>query len=184
MLGSTSPDSEWERLQSWAREVRPSDYTLIDVKGLGLAGFQYLRMLFGVQTTKPDRHILAFVSETVGRAVDPPSPVTLLEEAAKRAGILLREADGALWAERARPATVSAGAPLEADGLETPPQYGHGLRKVVLEYDGQIRVLEGIDAERWMDAINQRILFLTKHAGFGEFPQFEWSVKERERGQQ
>jgi len=56
-----SGETESKRLQTWAHSVQPSDYIQVGVKGFGLAGFQYLRMLFGVQTTKPDVHIICFL---------------------------------------------------------------------------------------------------------------------------
>jgi hypothetical protein len=90
--------SEWERLQAWARSVKPSDYRAVGVRGFALAGFQYLRMLFGVQTTKPDIYIIRFVSKVVGRKVNDVTAVTLLEAAAEKAGLPLREVDGAIWA--------------------------------------------------------------------------------------
>jgi hypothetical protein len=42
--------TEWERLTAWAQSARPADSASIGVKGFGLAGFQYLRMLLGAQT--------------------------------------------------------------------------------------------------------------------------------------
>src|SRR5439155_5679617 len=48
------------------------------------------------------------------------------------------------------------------------------LRRVTLEYDDGVTMLEGSAAAHWMDAINNRIGFLTFHAGFGPFPEFDW----------
>lgn len=92
-----SGETEWERLQAWAHSVQPSDYTQVGVKGFGLAGFQYLRMLFGVQTTKPDVHIIRFVSTITGKSVNDMTALCLLEQAAKQANLPLREVDGAIW---------------------------------------------------------------------------------------
>ncbi len=94
--------TERERLERWASSVGPGDSFMVGVKGFGLAGFQYMRMLFGIQTTKPDVHIRRFVSEVIGRTVNDYTALALLERAAKREGLLLREVDGAIWAERAR----------------------------------------------------------------------------------
>jgi hypothetical protein len=90
-------ESEWERLRAWARSVKPGGYRAVSVRGFALAGFQYLRMLFGVQTTKPDIYIIRFVSQVVGRKVNDVAAVTLLEAAAEKAGLPLREVDGAIW---------------------------------------------------------------------------------------
>jgi len=94
--------TEWERLKAWAHSVRPGDFMSVGVKGFGLSGFQYLRMLFGVQTTKPDVHVMRFVSEAVGRSVDDKTALLLLEKAAEQANLPVREVDGAIWEAGAR----------------------------------------------------------------------------------
>jgi hypothetical protein len=94
--------TEQERLELWAASVCPSDYTSVCVKGFGLAGFQYMRMLFGVQTTKPDIHIIRFVSQVIGRTVNDLAALTLLEQAALKVGLPLREVDGMIWEAGAR----------------------------------------------------------------------------------
>jgi hypothetical protein len=89
--------TEWEKMQAWAASARPEDHASIGVTGFGLAGLQYLRMLFGVQTTKPDVHVTQFVSDAVGRRVNDITALALLEAAAAKAGLPLREVDGAIW---------------------------------------------------------------------------------------
>ena len=100
--------NEWERLQVWASSVQPGDYPSVGVKGFGLSGFQYMRMLFGVQTTKPDVHVIRFVSEAVGRSVTDVQALFLLEQAAKAANLPLREVDGAIWEAGAHPPRTAA----------------------------------------------------------------------------
>jgi hypothetical protein len=95
--------SEWECLHTWAGSVSPADYAQVGVKGFGLAGFQYMRMLLGIQTTKPDVHIKRFVSGVIGRPVNSIVALSLLEQAAAQAGLPLREVDGAIWQAGARP---------------------------------------------------------------------------------
>ncbi len=90
------------RLEQWAASVTPEDYETPRVRGFALAGFQYLRMLFGAQTAKPDVHIRRFVSEAVGRTVVDAQALTLLEIAAKRLGWPLLELDNELWELRAQ----------------------------------------------------------------------------------
>lgn len=95
--------TERQRLESWAHWARPGDYLSVGVKGFGLAGFQYLRMLYGAQTTKPDVHIIRFVSDELGRpVVDDVQALYLMERAAPLAQLPLREVDGLIWEERAR----------------------------------------------------------------------------------
>jgi len=94
--------TEWERLQTWAISVQPRDYVSVGVRGFGPAGFQYMRMLFGAQTTKPDVHIKRFVSQIVGRNVNELQALELLEQASAKAKLPLREVDGAIWEAGAR----------------------------------------------------------------------------------
>jgi hypothetical protein len=95
-------ESEWARLKAWAEAVSPSEYMMIGVRGFGLAGIQYLRMLLGVQTTKPDVHVIRFISKELGRPVNNINALLLLEAAAKKEGLPLREVDGAIWKFMAR----------------------------------------------------------------------------------
>lgn len=90
-------------LQAWARSAKPEDYKSLNIKGFGVAGFQYLRMLFGAQATKPDKHIIDFVSEAIGgRRVSEIQALALLESAAEREGVALRDVDTSIWEARAR----------------------------------------------------------------------------------
>jgi hypothetical protein len=100
-VGVLDGETEAERLHTWALTARPGDVLLIGIPGFGLAGFQYLRMLFGAQTAKPDVHIRNFVSEVIGRKVNDYTALALLEQASARANLPLREVDGAIWGERA-----------------------------------------------------------------------------------
>ena len=89
--------NERERLSNWAKQAKPEDYAKVNVKGFGPAGFQYLRMLFGAQTVKPDRHIKKFVSRVIGRGVTDLQAIEYLEQAAKLANLRIREADYGIW---------------------------------------------------------------------------------------
>ncbi|MBI3091529.1 MAG: hypothetical protein HYY96_12760 [Candidatus Tectomicrobia bacterium] len=53
--------SELQRLRAWANWAQPGDSAFTGVRGFGLAGFQYLRLLFGANTAKPDVWICRFV---------------------------------------------------------------------------------------------------------------------------
>ncbi len=95
--------TDGERMHQWAASAVPSDFTKVGVKGFGLAGFQYLRMLFGAETTKPDVHVINYVSDIVGRKLRDVDALGLLERAAAEAGLPLRWLDVAIWESRARP---------------------------------------------------------------------------------
>jgi hypothetical protein len=87
-------------LERWARD--PQNYPRPTIRGFGLAGFQYLRMLFGANTTKPDLYIRKFVESCIGRLASPVKTLQLLEEAAQRTGIRLRDLDTTIWEIGAR----------------------------------------------------------------------------------
>jgi hypothetical protein len=82
--------------------VKPTDYERFGVQGFGLSGFQYLRMLFGVPTIKPDVHIRRFVSDAVGRTVTDEEALALMEAAGKHLEWPLSRLDYAIWDRSAR----------------------------------------------------------------------------------
>ncbi len=89
--------TEDDRLSAWAHAARPGDYLAVGVRGFGLAGFQYLRMLFGAETTKPDVHVVRYVSKVLGRAVSDVHALYALERAAELSGAAIRSLDAAIW---------------------------------------------------------------------------------------
>jgi len=94
-------------LQQWAKSAPPDGYKSLKIRGFAIAGFQYLRMLFGASTTKPDVHIIGFVTECIGRKVNEIESLRLLEEASARAGVSLLDVDTSIWEMRARNARGS-----------------------------------------------------------------------------
>jgi hypothetical protein len=115
---SITGNSESERLLEWAGSVKPQDYVSARVRGFGLAGFQYLRMLLGAQAVKPDVHIRNFVSDAVGDKVSDEEALSLLEEAAAILKWPLSDLDYLVWETLAR-GTASGGNwtyRLEVDG--------------------------------------------------------------------
>jgi hypothetical protein len=112
--------SESECLLQWAKSVTPSDYLTVRVPGFGLSGFQYLRILLGVQTLKPDIYIQRFVSSAVGWKVDDVEALMLSEEAGQRLGWPLADLDYAVWEGGARGSTPAPETPrLYSDPFST-----------------------------------------------------------------
>ena len=105
LLDQDANASEDDVLTRWANEARPADYRTVAVRGFGLAGYQYLRMLFGANTTKPDVHICRFVRNAVNRPVTDLAALEILERAAPLAGVKLRDLDTTIWEASARPAS-------------------------------------------------------------------------------
>jgi len=102
VLDHGSGRSESDTLTHWANGARPADYRTVGVRGFGLAGYQYLRMLFGADTTKPDVHICRFVRNALNRPVTDVAALEILEQAAPLAGVKLRDLDTTIWETSAR----------------------------------------------------------------------------------
>jgi hypothetical protein len=99
---SAKSGTELERLRRWADNVRPPAHRELGIRGFGLAGLQYLRMLFGANTTKPDIHIRRYVETSIGRQVSDIEALGLLEEAARVESMSLRDLDTSIWEHSAR----------------------------------------------------------------------------------
>ena len=100
-MRDVSGASEAKRAREWAKAARPSDWSFGPFRGLGLRGFQQLRQLFGANTVLPTKEHAAFVSRAVGRAVDMPEAVLLLERAAGRLGYDLGAISKEEWTKMA-----------------------------------------------------------------------------------
>jgi hypothetical protein len=81
-LGVTTLDG----LREWARTSTFADFQG-KVRGLGLAVYHALVMRLGVDTVKPDVHVMRFVRAAVGRNVSEVDAIDGLREAAKAQGI-------------------------------------------------------------------------------------------------
>jgi hypothetical protein len=89
-------------VERWAASAHPSQFASLGIRGFGLSGFQYLRMLFGANTTKPDIHIRRYVESCLGHTVSDLEALQLLESAAPEAGVVLRDLDTTIWESSAR----------------------------------------------------------------------------------
>ena len=87
---------EEEALKKWVAQAQ-SQIDRLDINGFGPAGFQYLCMLFGVDTTKPDIYIIRFVSGLLNRNVSDLEAHALLEAACERVGVSVRAVDNLIW---------------------------------------------------------------------------------------
>ena len=104
--------NELEKLSRWACTVPVIGYNAIWTEGgekrniplFGIAGWQYLRMLFGADTCKPDIAVNEFIKDCLGRTyISPIFVVELMEAAAplvpalNAGGQPVREADRRIW---------------------------------------------------------------------------------------
>lgn len=111
---------EEKALKQWVGQAQSQIHRL-NIKGFGSAGFQYLCILFGVDTTKPDIYIIRFVSDLLNRNVSDLEAHALLEAACERVEVSIRAVDSYIWKRGARPvkatdvATLDAQLPRESD---------------------------------------------------------------------
>lgn len=79
-------ENDIDRLQQWARDADPTTYSedpFGRIRGVGLRTFQYLRMIAGIDTVKPDIQVRRFI-EALAEATDNPhldasTDITVLE---------------------------------------------------------------------------------------------------------
>jgi len=88
--------TDLQSLRAWAAASVAKDF-LGHIKGLGPAVYQWLVMRAGVETIKPDVHIMRFVANAIGRAVSETDAVNGLETVASRLGISARTLDWSIW---------------------------------------------------------------------------------------
>lgn len=89
--------SDLAAMRDWAARVDVMDHLNFNVKGIGLATFQYLRMLLGVATVKPDVHISRAVALALGDGRNLVESISLLEDASKQIGLDATHVDHNIW---------------------------------------------------------------------------------------
>lgn len=94
--------SEMEALRQWIRSVSASDYKKFGVCGIGIATFQYLRLLLGASTVKPDVHIKRAVAEAINRKPGDIETIVLFEKACEYIHVPAKIMDHSLWLRMAQ----------------------------------------------------------------------------------
>ena len=89
--------SELETLKRWGAESTAEGALSFGVTGIGFTTYQYLRILCGANTVKPDRHIQRAFIDAVGRSRPLVDIVEVVEKAATRLNVPARQLDYALW---------------------------------------------------------------------------------------
>ena len=67
--GDGNEAEQLANIKVWAVRAQFRDHKTLGIRGFGLSGFQYLRMLFGADTCKPDLRIRQWVSKALGQEV-------------------------------------------------------------------------------------------------------------------
>jgi len=83
-------------LRSWAESSSFAEFEG-QVKGLGPVVYQWLVMRLGVETVKPDIHIVRFVSRAMGRQVSEREAIDSLVVVAGRMSVKANQLDWSIW---------------------------------------------------------------------------------------
>ncbi|KKW12689.1 MAG: hypothetical protein UY50_C0004G0010 [Parcubacteria group bacterium GW2011_GWA2_49_9] len=86
-----------ETLHKWGKEAKPKEWVMFGVKGIAFTTFQYLRILCGGNTIKPDIHIKRAFLEAVGKNRPLEEIVEVIEETATYMNLQAKQLDYALW---------------------------------------------------------------------------------------
>ena len=93
---------EEDAIRQWALQANPGGYRVWNITNFGIAVFQWLRVLFGADTAKPDTHILKFLSDTLNEKFPDSDKkkleaVELIEEASAHSEFSARDIDRIIW---------------------------------------------------------------------------------------
>lgn len=84
-------------LKEWAKQSSATNYPKFGVRGIGFVTYQYLRLMCGADTTKPDVHLKRAVKEGTGQKLPEAKVVQIVELTAKKINVKARQLDYALW---------------------------------------------------------------------------------------
>jgi hypothetical protein len=98
LLPHSEEGDEVERLRAWAHYSTTDDFSFFTgIPGFGFVSFQYLRILLGANTIKPDVHISNFIYQATGQRLSPPKLIDLLEAVATEMKVSASALDHAIW---------------------------------------------------------------------------------------
>ena len=97
-IGITSQSA----LEAWARAADFERDFKGRVPGLALATFKWLVMRVGVNTIKPDLHVLNFVETTLGFSLSDAEAVSISEQVARDLKIAASQLDARIWCYQRR----------------------------------------------------------------------------------
>ena len=97
-----SSESELKKLRSWARSTNVYDYKNFNVRGIGITTYQYIRMLLGTKTVKPDTHIKKYIFSVLNKNLNEYDIIDIFEKACKSENIDIAKADHSLWKQCAQ----------------------------------------------------------------------------------
>ncbi len=90
-------EDDLDALSAWGQQSSVAEFEEFDVKGIGFTTFQYLRLLCGADTVKPDIHLQRAVKDALRKPQSKLMTVALIESTAHELGIPARRLDYAIW---------------------------------------------------------------------------------------
>lgn len=90
-------NSDIEALNFWANQSSVAGFSKWNIKGIGFTTYQYLRMLCGSDTVKPDVHISRIIEDAIGKRLSPKDNVLIIEKISKQMDVSARSLDHAIW---------------------------------------------------------------------------------------
>lgn len=89
--------NDLDTLRQWGKITKAEDYKNFKVPGIGFTTFQYLRMMCGANTVKPDVHISKAILLGTGNRLSAVNKVNLVEQVAASMKMQAQDLDYALW---------------------------------------------------------------------------------------
>lgn len=86
-----------ESMKHWAKSVDINSGKILPIDGMGFTTSQYIRKMLGVDSVKPDVHIMRSIFEGIGEKMSDKKTVLFIEKAAEDMGITATALDHAIW---------------------------------------------------------------------------------------
>lgn len=93
----TLNSSEILLLRKWATDLDLKNNDLIKIKGIGIASVQYLRILLGIDTVKPDIHIKKSIKNIYDKNLSDTATIKFIEKVSMEMGLNTRMIDAFVW---------------------------------------------------------------------------------------
>ncbi|WP_265458596.1 hypothetical protein [Enterococcus sp. HY326] len=96
---SSASEDDLKSMKKWAEmsDFTDTEDSIFKVNGIGVATFQYLRILLGVNTCKPDVHIKNFILEVLKKEFSEEKAIRAIEKVSNKLGKDTRIVDNAIW---------------------------------------------------------------------------------------
>ena len=88
--------SDLDAMKNWAKTAKLGD-EVSSVHGIGIETFQYLKMLLGVETSRPTKCILDFLNHALQTSPSKKEAIEIIEKVSRKLGTTPRILDYSIW---------------------------------------------------------------------------------------